>query len=75
MPQTCILARNNRALTEPAVMFKIQEVSAVSRFFTSRRKSTSLYCMGRDKIALRSESPNLFFSSAFQAISRQAAKS
>jgi len=75
VPQTCALARNNRALTAPAVIFKIYAVSAVSRFFTSRRKSTSLYCMGRDTIALRSESPNLFFSSAFQAISRQAAKS
>src|SRR6266849_4486451 len=56
-------------------MFKIHAVSAVSRFLTSRRKSTSLYFMGRDTIACRSASPNFFFSSASQAISRQFDKS
>ena len=53
--------RRNRARPAPAEMFKIHAVSSVSRFLTSRRKSTVLYFCGQDRIERPSKSPNSFF--------------
>src|SRR5713226_8990506 len=72
---TFILARSKRYLTAPPVMSRTHAVSAVLRFLTSCRKSTSRYFTDRVSIARRNVSPSFFLRSASQAISRQSAKS
>ncbi len=73
--RTCILALSKRDLAAPTVMPKTHAVSAVLRFLTSRRKSTSRYFRERASIPRCSVSPNFFLRSASQAISRHSVKS
>jgi len=58
--RTIVLARSKRDLTAPTAMFRTHAVSAVLRFLTSCRKSTSRYVAERACTARRSVSPSLF---------------
>src|SRR5215472_11747973 len=69
--RTRFLARDSQAFTAPAAMPRIHAASSVSRFLTSRRKSTSRYFTGSHRTARRSASPSSLLTRAFQAMWRQ----